>query len=434
MELATGLLAQTLESRGCFDQSVTYLAQDTDQAFAVLLVGLDHFKALNDTLGPAVGDQLLNISNKRLLSALREKDRVLRMPCGEFAILLHPVQSLEVAGIVADRLVDLLQRTFLVGGQVINLTARVGVALAPQSGADGETLLRHAGIALQCAKSFGPGEIRVFEPAMEDRLVGRHTLIADLRRALLLHQLEVFYQPQVDLASGALIGFEALLRWRHPELGWISPADFIPIAEENGLIPLIGDWVLRTACQEAAKLPANIRMAVNVSPLQFRTGSLLGSIEDALTIAGLPANRLEIEITEGVLFQNGDEVVAILDDLRAMGVRLAMDDFGTGYSSLGQLSKLPFGTIKIDRSLIGGGPKQRPIVRAIAMLATALGMSTLAEGIETEEQLMNTRSDGCTSAQGYLFGNAIPASQLGEVLAHFMRPRSTNADIFGLAS
>lgn len=434
MELTPNTLAQMLESRECFDRNVANLVQEADPSFAVLLVGLDRFKGLNETLGTAIGDQLLNTASKRLLSALREKDRVLRMPRDEFAILLHPVRSANVSDIVAERFVDLLNRPFLVQGQVINLTASIGIALAPQSGIDGDTLLRRAGIALQCAKSIGAGKIRLFEPAMEDRLIARRTLISDLRKALLLRQLEVFYQPQVDLASEALIGFEALLRWHHPERGWVSPAEFIPLAEENGLIETIGDWVLRTACQEAAKLPQHIVMAVNVSPLQFRTGSFLRSIEDALTIAGLPANRLEIEITEGVLLKNGQDVVTMLNDLRAMGVRLAMDDFGTGYSSLGQLSKLPFNTIKIDRSLIAGGPKERHIVRAIAMLGTALGMTTLAEGIETEEQLINTRSEGCNSAQGYLFGKAVPASQLAAVLTRFSRKRSSKPEILEFAS
>lgn len=387
--------------------------------FAVLRIGMDDFRVINETMGHAIGDEVLDLAEKRLQAAVREHEIAIRLPGDEFAVLLHSVESVIRAGAAADRLNDLLQRVYLVQGEIVNVTACFGIALAPEDGSAAELLLHRAGAALQCAKAAGTGMVQFFEPAMEQNRRKRHSLSLDLRKALLLHQFEVHYQPQIDLQTQTLTGFEALLRWHHPDLGWISPADFIPLAEETGLMGMIGDWVLRTACEQAANLPDHLVMAINASPVQFKNGSFAQSVETALHRAGIPGDRIEIEITEGLLLKNEATVIAALHALHRMGVRLAMDDFGTGYSSLGQLAKLPFDKIKIDRSLVGGTAKERAIVRAIATLGEGIGMATLAEGIETTTQLAHAEADGCSGAQGFLFGKAVPPADLHNVLRRF---------------
>jgi EAL domain-containing protein (putative c-di-GMP-specific phosphodiesterase class I) len=304
---------------------------------------------------------------------------------------------------------------------VLNGSASIGVAQGPRSNTESETLLQQASIALGAAKAAGPGTVYFFDAAMEERIATHQALVCDLAKALLLHQFEIHYQPQIDIRTRALIGLEALLRWRHPKLGLISPGNFIPLAEETGMIVKIGEWVMRTACKQAASLPSNIVIAVNASPLQFKNGLFLESVKRALTLSHLPPNRLEIEITEGFLLTDSRSVVSTLDELHGEGVRLAMDDFGTGYSSLVQLSKLSFDTLKIDRSLIGVAPKKRAIVRSIVVLGEGIGMSVLAEGIETEEELDAVRSDGCTLGQGYLFGRPIPATDIVSAVELFSK-------------
>ena len=387
--------------------------------FAVLRVGMDDFRLVNETMGHAIGDEVLELAEKRLQAAVREHEIVIRLPGDEFVVLLYAVESVMRAGAAADRLNDLLQRVYLVDGEVVNVTACMGLALAPEDGAHAEQLLQRAGAALQCAKNAGIGLVQFFEPAMEENRKKRHSLSLDLRKALLLQQFEMHYQPQVDMQTQTLTGFEALLRWRHPDLGWISPMEFIPIAEEIGLMGMIGDWVLRTACDQAAELPDHLVIAINASPVQFKSGLFAQAVEAALVRAGIHGSRIEIEITEGLLLKNEATVVAALHDLHRMGVRLAMDDFGTGYSSLGQLAKLPFDKIKIDRSLVGGTAKERAIVRAIATLGEGIGMATVAEGIETPTQLAHAEADGCNAAQGYFFGRPAPARDLPSLLERF---------------
>ena len=407
-------------NRTTFEEAVAArLGDGCDSASAMLVIRLSGLLAAKVPLSSQVEDQVLELVCLRLQSALREEDCIAHLAGDRYAIFLQSTSSAQGAGIVATRLMDLVLRPYIVQGEVVNVGASIGIACVPAHGVEVSTLLNRADIASRCAIVVGSGTASIFENDMEDRIVSRRELAVHLRKALLLKQLEVHYQPQVNLAIQNLTGFEALLRWTHPVLGSVSPGEFIPVAEEIGMIGTIGEWVLRTACRQALLLPEQMIVAVNVSPSQFKTGTLLQSVENALTLAGIPPSRLELEITEGVLMQNTDAVFSTLDDLRSLGVRLALDDFGTGYSSLSQLAQLPIDTLKIDRSFVGSTAKQRAIVQSIATLGNGLGMSTLVEGIETEEQLTNSYLDGCKSAQGYLFGKAVPASALGELLTRF---------------
>jgi diguanylate cyclase (GGDEF)-like protein len=422
MTVSTGHPSTILESRESFALKVASIyAEQPRPSFAVLVIGMDRFKTVNDLYGEIFGDKLLELGRERLRSALREQDMLLRFHGDEFIVLLWPSRSAEETGVIADRLSNLLQRPYFIDGVVLNGSASIGVAQGPLSNTESEILLQRASTALRAAKEAGTGTVFFFDPAMEERITARHALVGDLRKALLLHQFEIHYQPQIDIRTGELIGLEALLRWRHPELGLISPGDFIPLAEETGMIVKIGDWVLRTACRQAASLPSNIVVAVNASSLQFKNGLFLDSVKRALTLSHLPPDRLEIEITEGLLLKDSQSVLSTLDQLHGEGVRLAMDDFGTGYSSLVQLAKLPFDTIKIDRSLIGITAKKRAIVRSIVVLGSGIGMSVLAEGVETQEEFDAVSSDGCAHAQGYLFAKPTPAKDIAKLLDMFSK-------------
>jgi len=390
---------------------------------AVFLIDLDRFKAVNDTLGHPVGDALLRLVGKRLQSVLRDHDMVARLGADEFALLLSPAAGPARMAQLAKRILDVLGRPYLIDGQLVNIGASVGVALAPQDGPGHDRLLRNAELALHHAKRAGRGTYSFFEREMDTRALTRRTLEIDLRKALSLREFEVHYQPQIDLESGAVVGFEALVRWRHPERGLVSPADFIPVAEEIGLIVPLGEWVLREACEEARRWPEGVSVAVNVSPHQFEdTDRLVAVIARSLKASGLPGGRLEIEITESVLLRNEAAVLVALHQVRAMGVRVAMDDFGTGYSSLSQLHSFPFDKIKIDRSFVtdrGDPVGQNAIIRAITALGVSLGMSTIAEGVETSEQLDRIRAEGCTSVQGYLYSRPVPVEQVAALIARY---------------
>jgi len=394
----------------------------TESNRAIMLVDLDRFKTVNDTLGHPIGDALLRLVAKRLRAMLRDGDVVARLGGDEFALCVA-APSLENQRIteLAERIVDRLGRPYLVSGHLVNIGASIGIALSPRDGQGYDPLLRDADLALYQAKNAGRGRFSFFQPAMQARASARRLLEIDLRKGLALKQFELYYQPQVDLDTDTVFGFEALLRWRHPERGLVLPGEFIPLAEEIGLIVVLGEWVMRQACLAAAKWPDHVSIAVNVSSYQFANSpGLISAIKQALAQAGLPGRRREVEITESVLMRNEREVLAALNQLRAMDVRVAMDDFGTGYSSLGQLHCFPFSKIKIYHSFIADrvdAPDQSPIIRAISALGGILGMATMVEGVETHDQLSWIRAEGCTSVQGYLFGHPVPIDQVDALIA-----------------
>lgn len=384
------------------------------EKLAVLCLDLDRFKAVNDTLGHPVGDALLRAVAGRLKACLRETDTVARLGGDEFAIIQVAIAQPEHTIGLAQRLIDALSAPYDLDGHQVIVGTSVGIALSPDDSHDPDHLLKSADMALYRAKRDGRGVYRFFEPEMDARMQLRRALEVDLRRALANGEFVVHYQPLISLAENRVSGFEALLRWTHPERGPISPADFVPLAEEIGLIGQIGTWVLRQACADAASWPANVRLAVNLSPAQFRSRTLVLDVMAALGRSGLPAHRLELEITETVMLQETETTLATLHQLRALGVRISLDDFGTGYSSLSYLRRFPFDKIKIDQSFtrdLPDGQDAVAIIRAVVGLGASLGMSTTAEGVETEGQLARLRAEGCTEVQGWLFSPARPASE-----------------------
>jgi len=411
-----------LSDRQWFRERVATMLTAPDQTdqVAVLMIDLDRFKAINDSHGHPVGDALLQTVARRLRSAVRDGDVVSRLGGDEFAVAMPVGAAAEALGV---RLVDLLSRPYLLDGHVAVISASVGVARGPQDGADTAALVRAADLALYQAKEDGRHAVRVFEQGMDTRARARHLLLDDLRRALALQQFEVHYQPQINLTSRELVGFEALVRWRHPEHGLVPPDRFIPLAEEMGLIVGIGEWVLRTACREATSWARQLTVAVNVSAKQLADRDRLPRVvQAALAATGLAAQRLEVEITESALVRHEKEALHILHALRAMGVRVSMDDFGTGYSSLSQLRSFPFDKLKIDRSFVrdlSGSDEAVAVVRAIAALGASLGMTNTAEGVETVEQEAMIRADGCTDMQGYLISRPVPAGDVAALIERF---------------
>jgi diguanylate cyclase (GGDEF)-like protein len=381
---------------------------------ALLLLDLDGFKVVNDNLGHPVGDALLQAVAGRLRSAIREIDTVARLGGDEFALIQCGLESPHDVAVLAERVIASVAEPFDIDGHRVLVGASLGAAVAPSDGTSSETLFRNADVALYLAKDEGRGTFRLFEPKMDARVQVRRALELDLRDALANDAFALDYQPILELRSGRVVGFEALIRWNHPVRGLINPADFVPIAEDTGLIVSIGKWVLRRACLEAAGWPDDIGVSVNLSAIQFRGGQLLGAVEAALSEAGLAPSRLELEITESVLLHNSDDRLATLHRLRALGVRVALDDFGTGYSSLSYLRSFPFDKLKIDRCFIGdlvSNRESKVIVSTIIGLAVGLGMTVTAEGVELAEQVAILREKGCAQVQGDLFSPPLGADE-----------------------
>lgn len=392
---------------------------------AFLSLDLDHFKNVNDTLGHPIGDAMLKAVALRMNSCIREEDLVARLGGDEFALVQIPSAQAADLPALASRLVEVVGAPYEIEGHQIVIGLSIGIAIAPGDGADPGALMKNADLALYRAKADGGGTYRFFEPAMDARMQARRALELDLRKAVVNHEFVLEYQPIVNVKSGAITSCEALVRWRHPQRGLIPPAEFIPLAEETGLIVPIGEWVLRQACREAVGWPKHVMVSVNLSPAQFRSRNIVQTVREALAQSGLPASRLELEITELVLLEETDGAFALLRQLRDLGIKIAMDDFGTGYSSLGYLRSFPFDKIKIDQSFIRDLPHKEDsvaIVRAVVGLSSSLGITTTAEGVENKDQLASLTSEGCNEFQGYLYSRPKPAADLEKLFAQQAEP------------
>lgn len=391
---------------------------------ALLYLDLDRFKPVNDTLGHPVGDAVLKLVADRIQAQLGKDDTVARLGGDEFAILLQGCSDPRKAAAVAERLIAEISRPMQVMGLHVIVGASIGVAMAPQHGQEPDLLIRNADLALYRAKEAGRARSRFYEAGMEMAVQQRRELERDLHAALAKDEFILHYQPIVDTQRGRLTGFEALIRWRCPSRGDVSPVDFVPFAEEIGMMETIGDWVLRTACLDAADWPSDLKLSVNLSPAQFHSPDLVERIVKILHETGLPLYRLEIEVTETAMIDDVAAAATILRQLRDLGLQIAMDDFGTGYSSLSFLHTLPFTRIKIDRSFVaslGVKPEAVAIVHAVAWLCSSLGVSATAEGVETEEQLKILQNEGCYEMQGYLFGRPRPAGEVMDWIKSYER-------------
>jgi diguanylate cyclase (GGDEF)-like protein len=407
--------SQFLEEMGASEAGI-----DRGEKIAVLCIDLDHFKSVNDQLGHAIGDKLLKKASARLWGTTRETDVVARLGGDEFSLLLRPIDKPSDAAMIAERIVKAMSSPFNIDGHQIAIGASVGIAIAPQDGETTDVLMKNADMALYRAKSEGRSTYHFFEKDMDAAIQKRRMIEANLRAALAARELRLVFQPLVGLKENRVTCFEALLRWTHDGEA-ISPVEFIPIAEETGLIVPIGEWVLREACAAAVHWPTKARVAVNLSPVQFKNKHLFETVHGILAETGLPPTRLELEITESLMLNDNEQTLQTLHRLRAIGVRISMDDFGTGYSSLSYLRAFPFDKIKIDRSFmrdLESRGDSLAIIKAVIGLGHSLGMSTTAEGVETEEQLQAVREQGCNEVQGFLFS---PPLEPGEVLALLAR-------------
>lgn len=391
---------------------------------AVLFLDLDHFKHINDTLGHPAGDLLLVAVSERLQACLRDGDTIARLGGDEFAIILADIARAEDVGKVAQKIVDTMSKRFVLKDQELFITASVGISLYPNDGEDAETLLKNADTAMYRAKGQGRNNYQIYSAALNANAFERLAMESSLRQALERKEFLLHYQPQVNLNTGQVIGIEALMRWRHPDLGLVSPTKFIPIAEETGLIIPIGEWVLRTACAQNkawkdSGLPP-IVVSVNMSARQFQQKNLVGMVSQVLRETRLDAKYLELELTESILMQKEEPFLAMLTELSSMGIALSIDDFGTGYSSLSYLNRFPINILKIDQSFVNNitkNPNDAVIVTAIITLAHSLDMKAIAEGVETAEQLEFLRSLHCDGMQGYLFSQPLPADEVTKLLA-----------------
>jgi diguanylate cyclase (GGDEF)-like protein len=398
---------------------------------AVLFLDLDGFKAVNDTLGHSVGDLLLKSVAARLRDIIAETDRIARLGGDEFAILQTSSNQPGSSIRLAEKIIEVVGQPFIIDGHEVSVGTSVGIALAQPGEMNAEVSLKSADLAMYSAKFDGRGIYRMFDPEMDAVVRARRILERDMRTAFAQSGFRLFYQPLVNLQSKKVTSFEALLRWDHPERGMIPPSEFIPVAEEMGLIVQLGDWALRRACAEAMAWPSDISVSVNLSPLQFSKGNLVATVLNALASSGLPASRLELEITESILLEKSERNLAVLSQLRELGTRISMDDFGTGYSSIGYLRSFPFDKIKIDQSfvrdlLVDNG--SLAIVRAIAGLGVSFGMTTTAEGVETEQQMRCLNLEGCVEVQGYLFSKPVPPDEIIGLLGRLADRRTRSGD------
>jgi diguanylate cyclase (GGDEF)-like protein len=393
----------------------------TPHPLAVLFLDLDGFKAVNDTLGHSIGDLLLKSVAAKLRDILPRTDRIARLGGDEFAILQMSAAQPASSIALAEMIIEIIGQPCSVDGHDVTVGASVGIAIAHPGDMNTENFLKSADLAMYSAKSEGRGTYRMFDPEMDAVVQTRRQLERDMRTALAQDGFRLYYQPLVNLQTKRVTAFEALMRWEHSERGSVPPSEFIPVAEEMGLIVQLGEWALRQACAEAMEWPDGICISVNLSPLQFSKGNLVSTVVSALASSGLPASRLELEITESVLLEKSERNIAILNQLRDLGVRISMDDFGTGYSSIGYLRSFQFDKIKIDQSFVRDllvDEGSLAIVRAIAGLGVSFGMTTTAEGVETEEQMRCLNLEGCIEVQGYLYSRPVPAHEINALLAN----------------
>jgi diguanylate cyclase (GGDEF)-like protein/PAS domain S-box-containing protein len=414
-----------LPNRVLFQERLTQMLEDCGgNRVAVFYLDLDNFKAINDTLGHQFGDELLKLVAQRLRDCVKQNITVARVGGDEFAIIFPDIAALDDAAELARNICEAIGDPYDLFGHIVVTETSIGIAVAPDNGTQSDQLLKNADMALYRAKADGRGTFRFFEPEMDASIKARRALENSLREALMEGQFTLHYQPILNLDENRIPCCEALIRWQHPERGMVAPGEFIPVAEEMGLIVAIGEWVLRRACADAATWPGNTKVAVNLSPIQMLNSNLVPVVIGALAAAGLPASRLELEITESVLMQNTEATVAALHQLRSLGVKISMDDFGTGFSSLSYLRRFPFDKLKIDRCFISDLSRHDQsgiaIVRSVAALAKNLGMITTAEGVETAEQVELVRMIGCTEVQGFYFGRPQPLKEITRTLNQYL--------------